>query len=39
MPEISYNYKIQSEENLEEGKVSNEIQNYIQREFNKVSFN
>ena len=39
MPEISYNYKIQSEENLEVGKVSNEIQNYIQREFNKVSFN
>ena len=39
MSEISYNYQIQSDENLEEGKILNEIQNYIEKEFNKVSFN
>ena len=39
MSEISYNYQIKSDENLEEGKILNEIQNYIEKEFNKVSFN
>ena len=39
MSEISYNYQIQSEEPLNEVQILQEIQDYIQREFNKVSFN
>jgi hypothetical protein len=40
MSEISYTYQIQSDENLGgEDKILNEIQNYIQKEFTKVSFN
>lgn len=38
MAEISYNFQIESEENLDENKILNEMRNYLEREFNKVIF-
>ena len=38
MSEISFNFKIESDENLSESQVMGEIKNYTEREFNRVVF-
>ena len=38
MSEISFNFQIESDENLSENQVLYEVKNYIEREFNKVKF-
>ena len=38
MSEISFNFQIESDENLSESQVISEIKNYIEREFNRVVF-
>ena len=38
MSEISFNFKIESDENLSENQVIGEIKNYVEREFNRVVF-
>ena len=38
MSEISFNFQIESDENLSESQVMGEIKNYTEREFNRVVF-
>ena len=38
MSEISFNFLIESDENLSENQLLYEVKNYIEGEFNKVKF-